>query len=55
MLDPQKAKEKIEASTRDTVGTEEFPAEGIPNQKTAASMMPSVKKTEPVVVTQPVS
>ncbi len=33
ILDPKKAKETAEAITRDTVGTEECPIEGIPNQK----------------------
>ncbi|MEM9164985.1 MAG: aliphatic amidase [Cyanobacteria bacterium P01_F01_bin.4] len=55
VLDPQKAKEKVEALTRSTAGTQECPIEGIPNQKAAPVPTPAVKKSEPVVVTQPVS
>ena len=32
ILDPQKAKERAEALTRSTVGTEECPIEGLPNK-----------------------
>jgi amidase len=46
ILDPKKAKEKVEALTRSTIGTEECPVEGIPNQKvtTTPAKIPEPEK-----------
>jgi amidase len=47
VLDPEGTKEKVEKLTRPTVGTEECPIEGLPNQKTLTETLPT---PEPAMV-----
>lgn len=51
ILDPQKAKEKAEAITRDRVGTEECPIEGLPNKSEVVPATKRESSTNPVRVT----
>lgn len=49
VLDTQKAKEKVEALTRPTVGTEECPIQGVPTQKLTSTPVEK-PQTAPVAV-----
>ena len=49
IADPKGAREQVESFTRDTIGTDESPIEGLPNKTTSsAKVRPFVRKPTPV-------